>query len=192
MPHYWLRLALLGALVLGGVAVMLAIPLLYRTIVDTLVRGATVEALVWPVLVTALAGLLGALLNFANSRFAADIAFRVVKCFQDTLLQYFSRAPLGFFTTTGPGVLVTRPSQDVYAVEPLYTSILLQALTHGLLLLGASVILLVIEPYLAVLLMLAPLVGCYDLQALSPHVPLRFARAVGGALSGSSGHGCRG
>jgi ATP-binding cassette subfamily B protein len=103
-------------------------------------------------------GLLGVGASFAASRVADGIGHSVTRDLQRRLFDHLVGLPMPFYTTVRPGMLVSRLTNDVYAVEPLFTSVIASALASSVTLVVAAVVLLVVNPWLALVLLIVPLV----------------------------------
>ncbi|WP_394620168.1 ABC transporter ATP-binding protein [Lentzea sp. JNUCC 0626] len=155
---YRSRIALLLVLVLGSTMLPLSQPVLLRELIDDLGAGGGMAAAVWPLVLIGVTGLLGVAAAFVASRVADGIGHSVTSDLQRRLFDHLVSLPLPFYTTVRSGTLVSRITNDVYAVEPLFTSVLSSALASSLTLATAAVVLLVVDPRLALVLLIVPLV----------------------------------
>lgn len=162
---------LLGLCVLTSAAAILLLlqPLLLRHIIDELIADADVAALYLPVVLVMIAGLLGVGCTLLADRLAASTAFRIIGELQTALFEHLSRLPFGFFTTVQPGAIVSRLTNDVYAVEPLFTTVLSKAVADTVTLVGAGVVLALIDIRLAFLLLLVP-VAIYPIRYIESRI----------------------
>ncbi|WP_157756721.1 ABC transporter transmembrane domain-containing protein [Plantactinospora sp. KBS50] len=152
------RILVLLTFVLLAALLSLSQPLLLRGVIDKLAAGAGFEAVAWPLALIGVTGLLGVGAGFAASRIADRIGHSVTRDLQRRLFDHLVGLPLPFYTTVRPGMLVSRLTNDVYAVEPLFTSVIASALASSVTLVVAGVVLVVVDPRLAVVLLIVPLV----------------------------------
>ncbi|MBM3525442.1 MAG: ABC transporter ATP-binding protein, partial [Alphaproteobacteria bacterium] len=163
------RSSLLGlaALIVVGTALPLAPPVLVRSVVDDLIAGESFSDVRTPIGLFLVFGLVAVAANFVGQVLAARVGFHVIADLQRILFDRFAAMPLGFFTTVRPGTLVSRMTNDVYATEPLFTTIVASALSNAVTLVGAAVVLILVDVRLALIFLLIPLVL----------LPIRFAEA---------------
>ncbi|MFY1638107.1 ABC transporter ATP-binding protein [Solwaraspora sp. WMMB335] len=152
------RIVVLLAFVLLGTVLPLSQPVLLREVIDELTVGAGFRAVLWPLVLIGVTGLFGVGAGFAASRVADAIGHSVTRDLQRRLFDHLVGMPMPFYTTVRPGTLVSRLTNDVYAVEPLFTSVIATALSSSVTLVIAGVVLIVIDPRLAVVLLIVPLV----------------------------------
>nr|MDT0658190.1 ABC transporter ATP-binding protein [Micromonospora sp. DSM 115978] len=152
------RILLLLLFVLLGTVLPLSQPLLLREVIDELTVGEGFDAVLWPLVLIGVTGLLGVGAGFVASRIADAIGHSVTRDLQRRLFDHLVNMPLPFYTTVRPGTLVSRLTNDVYAVEPLFTSVIASALSSSVALVVAAVVLIVVDPRLAVVLLIVPLV----------------------------------
>lgn len=152
------RIVALLALVLLGTVLPLSQPVLLRKVIDELAAGRGFDAVLWPLVAIGVTGLLGVAATFAASRASDAIGHSVTRDLQRRLFDHLVAMPMPFYTTVRQGMLVSRLTNDVYAVEPLFTTVIANALSSTVTLLVAAVVLIVIEPWLALVLLLVPLV----------------------------------
>jgi ABC-type multidrug transport system fused ATPase/permease subunit len=161
---YRLRVAgMLTALVLGTAAA-LAPPLLARQAIDQGIDkhdGKTLVLVVIAFLVAA--GLVWAmtyiqtyLVGWVGQRALADLRIRI--------FTHLQRQPIGFYESRPAGVLISRMTNDVEALESLVTDSVVTLFQSGLTLIGAIGVLLYLDPALALLtFVIVPIVAALSI-----------------------------
>ncbi len=148
---YRLRVAaMLGALVVGTAA-SLAPPLLAKVAIDEGIERHDTHTLVLVVLAfLASAGLVWGmtyvqtyLVGLVGQRALADLRIRI--------FTHLQRQPIGFYESRPAGVLISRITNDVEALESLVTDSVVTLVQAGLTLVGAIAVLLYLDPGLALL-----------------------------------------
>jgi ATP-binding cassette, subfamily B, bacterial len=152
------RIVLLLGIVLVSAVLPLIQPLLLRTLIDDLAAGRGMTTLVVPLVVIGLLGIGAVAAEFVASRTADAIGHNVTKDLQRRLFDHLSGLPMSFYTTVRSGTLVSRLTNDVYAVEPLFTTVIASALASAVTLVAAGIVLVVVDIRLAVVLVIVPLV----------------------------------
>ena len=151
LSPYRLRVAaMLFALVLGTCAA-LAPPLLARLAIDQGIEHhkpevlvlAVIAFLVSAVLVWATTGAQTYLVGWVGQRALADLRIRI--------FTHLQRQPIGFYESRPAGVLISRITNDVEALESLVTDSVVTLFQSGLMLVGAIGVLLYLDPKLALL-----------------------------------------
>lgn len=156
-PHRT-RLAVLAGLVTLSTVLPLAQPLLLRSVIDGLGRQQAFSSLAVPLAAIGVCGALAVFFGFLAARQADRTGHQVVADLQRGLFDHLSRMPLPFYSTLRPGTLASRLTNDVYATEPLFTTVLVNALANGVTLVAAVTVLAVVDPRLVLILLLIPLV----------------------------------
>ncbi len=142
--------AMLFALVLGTSA-SLAPPLLARLAIDKGINQHDTEVLVFVVGAFLLSAILvwGAthaqtyLVGWVGQRALADLRIRI--------FTHLQRQPIGFYESRPAGVLISRITNDVEALENLVTDSVVTLFQAGLTLIGAIAVLVYLDPKLALL-----------------------------------------
>jgi ABC-type multidrug transport system fused ATPase/permease subunit len=142
--------ATLGALVLGTAAA-LAPPLLARTAIDQGIARHDTRTLVLvalaflasALLVWGMTALQTYLVGLVGQRALADLRIRI--------FTHLQRQPVGFYESRPAGVLISRITNDVEALESLVTDSVVTLVQSGLTLVGAVVVLMYLDPGLALL-----------------------------------------
>ncbi|HTQ68451.1 MAG TPA: ABC transporter ATP-binding protein [Solirubrobacteraceae bacterium] len=148
---YRLRVtAMLFALVLGTAA-SLAPPLLARIAIDQGITKHKPEVL----LLAVLAFLVSAVLVWATTRaqtyLVGWVGQRALADLRIRIFTHLQRQPIGFYESRPAGVLISRITNDVEALENLVTDSVVTLFQAGLMLIGAIGVLLYLDPLLALL-----------------------------------------
>lgn len=167
---YWKTVLLSTALIIAQAAVGLVPPLIQRQIVDQVIANRDLSRLGG--LVAALVGVyaLLTLVTIGDQYVRHALGARVIVDMRVRLYGYLQRLSLSFFERTSTGELMSRVTNDVEALE--------QFLTHGtaltfvdlLRLVGAAVVLLLLDARLAVMVMLPVPVLALCLRAFNRRV----------------------
>lgn len=167
---YWKTVLLSTALIIAQAAVGLVPPLIQRQIVDQVIASRDLSRLGG--LVAALVGVyvLLTLVTIGDQYVRHALGARVIVDMRVRLYGYLQRLSLSFFERTSTGELMSRVTNDVEALE--------QFLTHGtaltfvdlLRLVGAAVVLLLLDARLAVMVMLPVPVLALCLRAFNRRV----------------------
>jgi ATP-binding cassette subfamily B protein len=154
---YKLRTALAILTLLGATAVSLAPPILIGTAVDEVRRGQT-DALGWIVIAFVGAGLLGIVCTYAQTYFTGWTGERMLADLRNHLFRHLQRLSLGFYERNRAGVLISRMTNDVEALDQLVTDGVTSLVQNSLTLVASAVILFLLSWKLAlVTLTIVPL-----------------------------------
>jgi ABC-type multidrug transport system fused ATPase/permease subunit len=151
LKPYRARAALMLVALLIGTGAALAPPLLAKAAIDSGIEKHDTTALVLIVIAfLAAAGLLWAmtyvqtyLVGWVGQRALADLRIRI--------FTHLQTLPIGFYESRPAGVLISRITNDVEALDSLVTDSVVTLFQAGLILLGTIVILLVLDVKLALL-----------------------------------------
>lgn len=155
---YRRTLGLLAVVVTLATTLPLAVPLILRRVIDDLAAGRSFDTLRWPLAIIAICVVAAVLFDFLSTRLANDVGHQVINDLQCKLYDHLSRMPIAFYATVRQGTVASRLTNDVYATEPLFTSVLVTALANTLTLLTAAIVLAVVDIRLTLVLLLIPLV----------------------------------
>jgi ABC-type multidrug transport system fused ATPase/permease subunit len=148
---YRLRVAgMLGALVLGTAAA-LAPPLLAREAIDRGIERHDSQALVLVVVAFLAAALLVWVMTYAQTYLVGWVGQRALADLRIRIFMHLQRQPIGFYESRPAGVLISRMTNDVEALESLVTDSVVTLFQAGLTLVGAIAVLLYLDPKLALL-----------------------------------------
>jgi ABC-type multidrug transport system fused ATPase/permease subunit len=145
---YKARTALAIVSLLGATAVSLAPPFLVGRAVDEVRRGRTHE-LGWIVIAFAAAGVLGIVFSYAQTYFTGWTGERMLADLRNHLFRHLQRLSLGFYERNRAGVLVSRITNDVEALDQLVTDGVTSLVQNTLTLLASAIILFLLSWQLA-------------------------------------------
>ncbi len=141
---------MLTALVLGTAA-SLAPPLLVREAIDQGIEGHDSRTLVLVVIAFLAAALLVWLTTYVQTYLVGWVGQRTLADLRIRIFTHLQRQPIGFYESRPAGVLISRITNDVEALESLVTDSVVTLFQSGLTLIGAIVVLLVLDLKLALL-----------------------------------------
>jgi ABC-type multidrug transport system fused ATPase/permease subunit len=146
---YKLRTALaLGALA-AATATALAPPYLAKLALDEGVRRQDFQLLVWIVVAFLVAGSLNLAASSAQTYFTGWTGERILADLRNTLFRHLQRLSLGFFERNRAGVIISRLTNDVDALDQLVTDGVATLFQSTLILIGSAAILFVLDWRLA-------------------------------------------
>ncbi len=133
---------------LAATAVSLAPPYLVGRAVDEVQHGRT-ELLGWIVAAFVAAGLLGIVFSYAQTYFTGWTGERMLADLRNTLFRHLQRLSLGFYERNRAGVIISRLTNDVEALDQLVTDGVSSLVQNTLTLLGTAVLLFFLDWRLA-------------------------------------------
>jgi ABC-type multidrug transport system fused ATPase/permease subunit len=145
---YKARTALAIASLLGATAATLVPPFLVGRAVDEVRNGRT-HALGWIVIAFVTAGALGIVCSYAQTYFTGWTGERMLADLRNHLFRHLQRLSLGFYERNRAGVLISRITNDVEALDQLVTDGVTSLVQNTLTLLGSAVLLFVLSWKLA-------------------------------------------
>ena len=145
---YKAQTALAVLSLLGATAVALAPPYLVGRTVDEVKRGQT-STLGWFVLAFVTAGVLGIVFSYAQTYWTGWTGERMLADLRNLLFRHLQRLSLGFYERNRAGVIISRLTNDVEALDQLVTDGVTSLVQNTLLLVGTAVILFVLDWRLA-------------------------------------------
>src|SRR3989441_5611843 len=137
---YKLRTALAIVSLLGATAVALAPPYLVGRTVDEVKRGDT-HLLGWFVGAFVAVGVLGILFTYAQTYFTGWTGERMLADLRNLLFRHLQRLSLGFYERNRAGVIISRLTNDVEALDSLVTDGFTSLVQSTLTLVGSAVVL---------------------------------------------------
>jgi len=156
-------LMFLGLLLATGAG--LAPPYLAGKAIDSGIQTGDVSALDWIVAAFVLVALLYAAASYLQTYMVGWVGTRVLQDLRERVFVHIQSMPIGFFTRRSPGVLISRMTNDIEALNQLVTTGVVTMFSSTLTLFGVVVILLLLDVKLALvtfltfpLLMVASLV----------------------------------
>jgi ABC-type multidrug transport system fused ATPase/permease subunit len=145
------RLALMFAALLLETAAALAPPYLAGKAIDSGIRAGDVGALDLIVAGFALAAIVYAIATFWETYLVGWIGTRALQDLRERIFSHLQSMSIGFFTRRSPGVLISRMTNDVEALNQLVTSGFVTIFSSTLTLVGVVAILLVLDVKLALI-----------------------------------------
>jgi ATP-binding cassette, subfamily B, bacterial len=143
------RMALMFAALLIETGAGLAPPYLAGRAIDTGIKTGDLSALDLTVVAFVLAALLYALGTYAETYLVGWVGTRALQDLRERLFSHIQSMSLGFFTRRSPGVLISRMTNDIEALNQLVTGGIVTMFSSTLTLVGVVVILLVLDVKLA-------------------------------------------
>ena len=145
------RLILMFTALLLETAAALAPPYLLGKAIDSGIRAGDVAALDWIVAAFVFATVLYAVATFWESYLVGWIGTRALQDLRERIFSHLQSMSIGFFTRRSPGVLISRMTNDVEALNQLVTSGFVTIFSSTLTLVGVVVILLFLDLQLALI-----------------------------------------
>jgi ATP-binding cassette, subfamily B, bacterial len=146
-PYKLRTAAALGSL-LGATAVALAPPYLVGHMVDLVNHGSTGKLGLFVLLFVA-AGALGIVLTYGQTYFTGWTGERMLADLRGHLFRHLQRLSLGFYERNRAGVIISRLTNDVEALDQLVTDGVSSLVQNTLTLFGTAIILFVLDWRLA-------------------------------------------
>jgi len=146
---YKLRAALALAALLAATATALVPPYLSKLAIDDGISQGNLEALGWIVAAFVVVGLLNWGANSAQTYFTGWTGERVLADLRNNLFRHLQRLSLGYYERNRAGVIISRLTNDVDALDQLVTEGVTSLLRSTLMLLGSMAILFVLDWRLA-------------------------------------------
>lgn len=145
---YKLRTALAILTLLGATAVSLAPPYLVGRTVDVVRHGHT-SRLAWYVIAFVASGALGIAFSYAQTYFTGWTGERMLADLRNLLFRHLQRLSLGFYERNRAGVIISRLTNDVEALDQLVTDGVTSLVQNTLTLVGTAVVLFFLDWRLA-------------------------------------------
>jgi ABC-type multidrug transport system fused ATPase/permease subunit len=143
------RTALAIASLLAATLTGLAPPYLAKLAVDDGIRGGDLELLTLIIALFIGAGLLNLLTSSAQTYFTGWTGERILADLRNKLFKHLQRLSLGYYERNRAGVIISRLTNDVDALDQLVTDGVTSLVQNTLLLLGSAVILFFLDWRLA-------------------------------------------
>ncbi|HEY2334038.1 MAG TPA: ABC transporter ATP-binding protein [Solirubrobacterales bacterium] len=143
------RMALMFVALLIETGAGLAPPYLAGRAIDAGIKTGDLTALDLTVVAFVLAALLYAVGTYAETYLVGWVGTRALQDLRERLFSHIQSMSIGFFTRRSPGVLISRMTNDVEALNQLVTSGVVTMFSSTLTLVGVVVILLVLDVQLA-------------------------------------------
>ncbi len=146
---YKLRTALSIASLLAATATALAPPLLAKYAVDDAIGNNDLEKLWWIVGAFLAAGLLNWAMSYVQTYLTGWVGERILADLRIGLFRHLQRLSLGFYERTRAGVIISRLTNDVEAIDQLVTDGVTSLVQNTLTLLGTAILLFILDWRLA-------------------------------------------
>jgi ATP-binding cassette subfamily B protein len=147
-PHRG-RVALMLVGLLGATAAGLAPPYLAGEAIDSGIQTGDVAALDLIVAAFVAVAVLYAAATYLQTYMVGWVGTRVLQDLRQRVFTHLQSMSIGFFTRRSPGVLISRMTNDIEALNQLVTSGVVTLISSSLTLIGVVVILLVLDLQLA-------------------------------------------
>lgn len=135
------RLLLLGILLLGGIGLQLANPLLAKTFLDEAQRGAPFDRLVGVAGVFLVLALVTQVATIAETYVAEDLGWRTTNALRVDLASHVLLLDDSFHDAHGPGELIERIDGDVSAIADFFARFVVNVVGSGVFLAGVLLLL---------------------------------------------------
>jgi ATP-binding cassette subfamily B protein len=145
------RMALMFVALLIETGAGLAPPYLAGRAIDAGIETGDLSALDWTVAAFVVAALLYAVGTYAETYLVGWVGTRALQDLRERLFSHIQSMSIGFFTRRSPGVLISRMTNDVEALNQLVTDGVVTIFSSTLTLVGVVVILLVLDVKLALI-----------------------------------------
>ncbi len=134
---------------LAATATALAPPLLAKYAVDDGIRQHDLTKLWWIVAAFILAGLLSWGMSYLQTYLTGWVGERILADLRINLFRHLQRLSLGFFERTRAGVIISRLTNDVEAIDQLVTDGVTSLVQNTLTLVGTAILLFILDWRLA-------------------------------------------
>jgi ATP-binding cassette subfamily B protein len=145
------RMALMFVALLIETGAGLAPPFLAGRAIDAGIRTGDLSALDWIVGAFVAVSILYAVATYAETYLVGWVGTRALQDLRERIFIHLQGMPIGFFTRNNPGVLISRMTNDVEALQQLVTTGVVTIFSSTLTLVGVVVILLVLDVKLALI-----------------------------------------
>src|SRR5256714_5526639 len=146
---YKVRTAFSIVSLLAATATALAPPFLSKYAVDDGIRRHDLTKLWWIVGAFLLAGLLNWAMSYVQTYLTGWVGERILADLRNRLFDHLQRLSLGFYERTRAGVIISRLTNDVEAIDQLVTDGVTSLVQNTLTLVGTAVILFILDWRLA-------------------------------------------
>jgi ABC-type multidrug transport system fused ATPase/permease subunit len=148
---YRLRVAAMLTALVVGTAASLAPPLLAKVAIESGIDRKDIHTLVLVVVAFLASALLVWLMTYLQTYLVGLVGQRALADLRIRIFTHLQRQPIGFYESRPAGVLISRITNDVEALESLVTDSVVTLFQAGLTLVGAIAVLLYLDPKLALL-----------------------------------------
>jgi len=148
---YRLRSAVMFAALLVGTAASLAPPLLAKVAIDQGISRHDTTTLALVVVAFLISAVLVWVMTYAQTYLVGWVGQRALADLRIRIFTHLQALPIGFYESRPAGVLISRMTNDVEALDSLVTDSVVTLFQSGLTLLGTVAILLTLDPQLALI-----------------------------------------
>ncbi len=172
------RVALTFVAMLAATGAGLAPPYLAGQAIDAGIVPGDTAALTWIVAAFVVVAVLYAMATYAQTYLVGWVGTRALQDLRERIFSHLQAMSIGFFTRRSPGVLISRMTNDIEALNQLVTSGVVTMFSSTLTLLGVVVILLLLDLKLALVTFLTfPLVAAASVVfRIASHGAYRLTR----------------
>ncbi len=153
-PYRWRVLAMLVSLVLATAAALAPAPLA-KVAIDQGINRHDVGALDLVVVAFLVSAVVYAIASYAQTYLVGWVGQRALQDLRAQLFSHLQSLSIGFYSRNRAGVIISRLTNDVEALDQLVEDGLATLIQSGLTLIGVFVILIVLDPHLALLTFLS-------------------------------------
>jgi ATP-binding cassette subfamily B protein len=146
---YRARVAVMLLVLVVGTAASLAPPYLAGKAVDDGIVPGDMSALTWIVVAFLASALVYWVATYLQTYLVGWVGQRALQDLRERIYTHLQAMSIGFYTRNRPGVLISRMTNDVQALDSLVTDGVVTLISSTLTLIGVIVILLAIDPLLA-------------------------------------------
>jgi ABC-type multidrug transport system fused ATPase/permease subunit len=148
---YRARAAATVVALLVGTAAALAPPLLVKVAIDQGITQHDTKVLVLVVIAFLVSAALVWLMTYVQTYLVGWVGQRALADLRIRIFKHLQALPIGFYETRPAGVLISRMTNDIEALDSLVTDSVVTLFQSGLTLLGTIVILIILDPTLALI-----------------------------------------
>ena len=148
---YRARAAATVAALLLGTAAALAPPLLVKVAIDQGIEKHDTKVLVLVVIAFLVSAMLVWVMTYAQTYLVGWVGQRALADLRIRIFKHLQSLPIGFYESRPAGVLISRMTNDIEALDSLVTDSVVTLFQSGLTLLGTIVILIILDPTLALI-----------------------------------------
>jgi ABC-type multidrug transport system fused ATPase/permease subunit len=145
------RMVLMFLALLVETGAGLAPPFLAGRAIDAGIRTGDLSALDWIVAAFVAVSILYAVATYAETYLVGWVGTRALQDLRERIFIHLQGMPIGFFTRNNPGVLISRMTNDVEALQQLVTTGVVTIFSSTLTLVGVVVILVLLDLKLALI-----------------------------------------
>jgi ABC-type multidrug transport system fused ATPase/permease subunit len=148
---YRTRVAVMFVFLLAGTAASLAPPYLAGRAIDVGIKNGDIGALDVIVVLFLVSALVNWGATYAQTYLVEWVGQRALQDLRLQIFTHLQRLSIGFYSRNKTGVVISRLTNDVEALDQLVTDGVVTLFSAGLTLLGAAAILLILDPHMALI-----------------------------------------